>query len=191
MNIIRHVLFCLLLSPALHVAWAYSGDPVLQAMQSIRDVQHVRLDSEILGRPFHLLIKVPDGAKDCVECSYPTVFLLDGGAIFPTLAGYLNYLRHEAAVPEVILVGISYAGDTFEEGNYRSTDYTAPSDERDFWGGAGNFQRVLENEIFPLMSKDFPVDNDRKIIFGQSLGGQCRSFHGHDPARALLRTHLQ
>lgn len=163
--------FSSLLFP-LGFAWADTNDSTLQAMQSIRDVQSVRLESQILGRPFYLLIKEPAAARECESCTYPTVLLLDGGATFPVLAGYLNYLRFEEAVPDVLLIGISYAGDSFEEGNYRSTDYTAPSVERDYWGGAGNFQRVLEEEILPLVEERYAVDKEQRIIFGQSLGGQ-------------------
>ncbi|HKJ18983.1 MAG TPA: alpha/beta hydrolase-fold protein [Xanthomonadales bacterium] len=186
--------FCLVFSTLLE-----ADDLVLESMQSIRDVQHHKLDSEILERPFHLLIKLPPGATDCSECRFPTVFLLDGGATFSTLAGYSNYLWHEEAVSEFILVGISYGGETFEEGNYRSTDYTAPSEEREYWGGAENFQRVLAEEILPVVSAKYPVDPAHRIIFGQSLGGQFilytamtqpGLFYGHISSNPALHRNL-
>ncbi len=176
-----------------------ADDSLLEGMQSIRDVQHFRLDSGIVERPYHLLIKLPPDAGECPSCRYPTVFLLDGGAIFPSLAGYASYLWYEKSLPPFILVGISYGGDTHEEGNYRSTDYTAPSQEREYWGGADAFQRVISEEIMPHVEGLYPVDSERRIIFGQSLAGQFvlftalsrpELFYGHISSNPALHRNL-
>ena len=149
-------------------------DPMLQAMQGISDTDHIAVQPERLGRPLQLLIKTPPAEDD--NTLFPTVYLLDGGALFPMLAGYYNYLRHEDAVPPMILVALSYGSDTFEGGNYRSTDYTAPSTERDYWGGAANFQQVLKEDVIPLIESRYPSDPGQRILFGQSIGGQFVLF---------------
>ena len=145
-------------------------------MQAIADTRLHVLDSAIVERPLKILVKPPAAYGDNPATTYPVVYLLDGGATFPMLAGYYNYLRHEESVPDLIVVGISYGSDSFEEGNYRSTDYTAPSPERDYWGGAADFLRVLEHEVFPLVEGSYRADPGQRILFGQSIGGQFVLF---------------
>ena len=75
-------------------------------------------------------------------------------------------------MPDSRIVGISYGSDKFEDGNYRSTDYTAKSSERDYWGGADKFQRFLSDELLPFVERTYRSRGDRRVIFGQSIGGQ-------------------
>ena len=96
---------------------------------------------------------------------------------FPLLSGLLPVPAVRRGGPgDSIIVGISYGGVTFQEGNYRSTDYTAPSAERDYWGGADKFQAYLGDELMPLVEKTYRSDASRRIVFGQSLGGQFVLF---------------
>jgi predicted alpha/beta superfamily hydrolase len=196
----RAIQVVVLTSLLLSSLFAAADDAAFQAMQSIRDTQHIKLASGLLKRDFHLLVKLPATYSDCATCEYPIVYLLDGGAIFPALAGYYNYLRHEEIVPEVIIVGISYGSDSFEGGNHRSTDFTAPSAERDFWGGAIIFQKVLMTEVFPQLEGRYRVDSEKRIIFGQSLAGQFvlftalkepGLFYGHISSNPALHRNLE
>lgn len=136
------------------------------------DPQYLRIDSVAVGRPYDIWVMLPDAGGENASEKYPTVYVLDGGALFPLLAAYYRYLNFGGDVPDVIIVGISYGSSSFEGGNYRSTDYTAPSDERDYWGGAGDFQRFLATELIPRVERDYPSRTDRRIVFGQSIGGQ-------------------
>ena len=96
-------------------------------LQSLGEVKYHELKSAQLGRPFHIFVDLPEDYQ-VSEQSYPTVYLLDGGNTFPLMSAYHHYLRFGDEAPAVILVGISYGADTFKEGNWRSTDYTAPSE---------------------------------------------------------------
>jgi predicted alpha/beta superfamily hydrolase len=96
-------------------------------------------------------------------------------------------------------VGISYGASTFEEGNYRSTDYTAPSTERAFWGGAAVFQQLLQDELLPMIENTYRANPQRRVIFGQSLGGQFvlfsaltkpELFFGHIASNPALHRNL-
>ena len=149
------------------VAW--SADT--QFMQGLGDVRYHHVSSEAVGRAYHIYVRLPDGYGQS-EQRYPTVYLLDGGNTFPMLAPYYQYLNFGEEVPDMILVGISYGSDTFEGGNYRSTDFTAPSAEREYWGGAPQFQTFLRDELLPVIEGDYRSDANRRIVFGQSLGGQ-------------------
>ena len=55
---------------------------------------------------------------------------------------------------------------------HRATDYTAKSSERDYWGGAEKFQHFLSDELLPLIERTYRSRADRRVIFGQSIGGQ-------------------
>lgn len=141
-------------------------------LQGFGNTQYFPLSSRILGREFHVYVMLPDGYDESADREYPTIYLLDGGALFPMMAAYYRYLNFGEEIPDSIIVGISYGSDNFEGGNLRSTDYTAPSMERDYWGGAGQFQVFLEKELFHTIERDYSSDADRRVIFGQSIGGQ-------------------
>ncbi|MDH3639825.1 MAG: alpha/beta hydrolase-fold protein [Gammaproteobacteria bacterium] len=141
-------------------------------MQGLGDTHYQRIDSEIIGRRYHIFVMLPDGYEQSPEEDYPTIYLLDGGALFPLLSAYYRYLNVGEEIPDAIIVGISYGSDNFEDGNYRATDYTAMSPERDFWGGADKFQKFLSDELFPLIERTYRSRADRRVLFGQSIGGQ-------------------
>jgi predicted alpha/beta superfamily hydrolase len=169
-----------------------------QLLQSLGDVRYHELKAAKLGRSFHIFVDLPEDYHES-DVSYPAVYLLDGGNTFPLMAAYHHYLRIGDETPPVILVGISYAADTFREGNYRSTDFTAPSQERDFWGGAPDFQGLLRDELLPLIEGKYRADPAKKIIFGHSLGGQFvlytaltqpQLFYGHIASNPALHRNL-
>jgi len=169
-----------------------------QLLQSLGEVKYHELKSEALSRSLHIFVDLPENYSDSTE-AYPTIFLLDGGNTFPLMAAYHHYLRFGDEAPAVILVGISYGADTFREGNFRSTDYTAPSEERDFWGGATVFQKVLRDELLPMIEKNYRADPSRRVLFGQSLGGQFvlfssltlpELFYGHIASNPALHRNL-
>jgi predicted alpha/beta superfamily hydrolase len=129
------------------------------------------LASETLERDFHVYVRLPQGYQESDE-SWPVIYLLDGGILFPMLAPYHFMLTIDGVAPEAILVGISYGGLGFSNGNMRSTDYTAASVERDHYGGAPAFQSFLESQLLPLIDERYRTDPGRRVIVGQSLGGQ-------------------
>jgi predicted alpha/beta superfamily hydrolase len=154
-----------------------AGAPAAAAMdarhlQGLGDTRYHHVESAAVGRGYHVYVMLPHGYEGTGGTRYPTVYLLDGGELFPLMAAYYRYLRFGEEVPDTIIVGISYGGDTFEKGNFRSTDYTAPAAERDYWGGAPRFQKFLSDELVPLIEGRYRSDPSRRIIFGQSIGGQ-------------------
>jgi predicted alpha/beta superfamily hydrolase len=148
----------------------------VQFMQGLGDTHYHHVESETIGRGFHVYVMLPDGYDADAARTYPTVYVLDGGGLFPLFAAYYRYLNFGEEIPDSIIVGISYGSDTFEGGNYRSTDYTAPSTERDYWGGAGSFQDFLGNNLLPFIESEYRSNTSRRVIFGQSIGGQFVLF---------------
>lgn len=145
-------------------------EPPLSALQGLGDTRYHRLESQRVAQTYHLFVRLPE-PYDSAQV-YPAVYLLDGGHTFPMLGAYYRYLHFAEELPAMIVVGISYGSDDWQQGNGRSRDFTAPAPDRDYWGGAGNFQAVLREEILPLVEGNYRADARRRIIFGQSLGGQ-------------------
>jgi len=156
----------------------------VQFMQGLGDTRYHHIESAAVGRGYHVYVMLPDGYDPTADDMYPTIYVLDGGALFPLFAAYYRYLNFGEEIPDSIIVGVSYGSDTFEGGNFRSTDYTAPSDERDYWGGAKKFQSFLSDELIPMIEGNYQSRAYRRVIFGQSIGGQFVLY------TALTKPHL-
>lgn len=170
-----------------------------QFMQGLGDTRYHYVESEDIGRGYHIYVRLPDGYDPLSDKEYPTIYLLDGGSLFPLLSAYYRYLNFGEEVPDSIVVGISYGSSSFKGGNYRSTDYTAKSAEREYWGGAARFQGFLSDELLPFIEDTYPSRVDRRIIFGHSLGGQFviysaltrpNLFWGHIASNPALHRNL-
>jgi len=188
-----------LLAAMLLIPSAYAADLDARYLQGLGDSRYLQVESESVGRSFHVYIMLPDGYEQDNERTYPTLYVMDGGALFPMLVSYYRYLNFGEEVPDAIIVGVSYGSDTFEGGNYRNTDYTAPSDEREYYGGGGAFQTFLSAELLPMVEKKFRSRPDRRVIFGQSIGGQFvlytaqtepNLFWGHIASNPALHRNL-
>lgn len=140
---------------------------------------------------YHIFVRLPQDMDTSGKTKYPTLYLLDGGANFPLFSSYYHYLYFMEDVPAMIIVGISYGSQDWRKGNARSTDYTAPSKEKEFWGGAKKFEDYIVNELMPKVQAAYPIDVDKQILFGQSLGGQFglySSMYGKAPFYAVIAT---
>jgi predicted alpha/beta superfamily hydrolase len=157
-------------------ACSADGSVDLRYLQGLGEVRYHRLESRLLGRGFHLFVRLPESYSERDAGDFPTAYLLDGGLTFPLLGAYYRYLELAGEVPEMIVVGISYGRDDYGQGNHRGTDFTAPSAEREHYGGAARFQEVLRTELLPLIERRYRSDPERRLIFGQSLGGQFVLF---------------
>jgi len=139
----------------------------MQHLSGMNTPQYHHVKSDALKRGFHVYVRLPATYADSNK-TYPTIYLLDGGITFPLLGSYYQYLRFGDEVPEMIIVGISYGSDF----NFRSTDYTAEAANRNHYGGAPEYQAFLKQVLFPLIETNYKSDAGKRIIFGQSLGGQ-------------------
>lgn len=168
-------------------------------LHGLGDTRYHHVASDSIGRSYHIYVMLPDTYDESADHEYPTIYLLDGGALFPLLSAYYRYLNFGEEIPNAIIVGISYGSDNFDGGNYRSTDYTAKSLEREFWGGAGQFQEFLSEELLPFIEATYRAHSGRRIIFGQSIGGQFvlytaltepNLFWGHIASNPALHRNL-
>lgn len=190
MHRLRILLSVFLLS---FVSTSLRAEPVnWQALQSLGNTEYlhvVRQKESGSSQSYHVFVRLPATYKDADKQQYPTLYLLDGGINFPLFSAYYHSLRFTDELPEMIIVGISYGSDDFKQGNARSHDFTAPSKERDFWGGAASFETFLRDKLLPQLSKSYPINTEQQILFGQSLGGQFAlytSMYGDSPFAAVI-----
>lgn len=150
---------------------AVGGQPLdFRGLQGLDTTHYHRLDSQVIDHTYHVFVRLPESYEESKR--YPAIYLLDGGTSYPLLAGFYRYLNLGREIPDLIIVGISYGSDDRGKGNMRSRDFTARAASRSNWGGAENFQRVLRQELLPIVEGEYSGDPNRRIIFGQSLGGQ-------------------
>lgn len=162
----------LLIAPLLLLLCLQASAEDFQHLQALKHTEYRAVDSDVLERRLHVYVMLPESYDATDENEYPTIYVLDGGALFPMFAAYYRYLNFGEEIPDAIIVGISYGSDNFDGGNFRSTDFTAASAERDYWGGAPKYQAFLSDELMPMIERRYRSNSKRRIIFGQSLGGQ-------------------
>lgn len=163
------------------VASAVSAETTVEidGFQGLGDIHYHQIESEKIGKRYEILVGLPDNYAESPDTDYPTIYLTDGAALYPLLQAYYRYLNFGEEIPELIFVAISYSDGDWVNGSDRSHDYSAPSDEREDYGGAGNFQSMLRDEIMPLVEDQYRSRSNRRIIFGQSMGGQFVMYTAH------------
>lgn len=132
---------------------------------------YFNIESAATGRPYHIYVRLPaDYAAS--NRFYPTVYLLDGDSLFPMLGALHLFLTYDEPVPEAIIVGVAY-GSFDPAVNKRDVDFRAPPpDTRGARDGAAHFQRFLADELIPEIERRFRSDSARRVLIGQSHGGQ-------------------
>jgi len=129
-----------------------------------------RLESVSLGRGFDIYVRLP-ADYDPDGPAYPVVYLLDGDSLFPILAANHLFLTYDEGLPEAVVVGIAYGG--FDASvNRRGLDFQSPDEGLPLdQAGAEAFHTVLTDELIPIIEARFNADPKRRILFGQSRGG--------------------
>ncbi|MGO4537823.1 alpha/beta hydrolase [Paenibacillus sp. 2TAB19] len=134
------------------------------------------------GRTYHILISLP--LQPAPPRGFPVIYLLDGNAVFGTMT---EANRAQSRFPErtgvdpAIIVGIGYETDTPFHLS-RHYDFTYPSLPSELpphpdgksWpeqGGSAYFLSFIEEELKPMIERDFAVDTKRQTLLGHSLGG--------------------
>lgn len=155
--------------PALPQAAAPAPTP-LDHLPALKGA-YFRMDSQAVGRPFHIYVRLPESYAETPRRKYPVVYLLDGDSLFPILAANHLFLHYDEQLPDAVVVGIAYG--SFDPAiNRRSIDFTGPGQEVDAESaGAPAFQRFLKDELLPRVEREFRADPERRILFGQSRGG--------------------
>jgi uncharacterized protein len=129
------------------------------------------------GRAHQLHVALPASYDDDPQRRYPVLYLCDGYWDLPLVQAIASNLFIDQAVPQMIIVGLGYAGDRPDYGRLRRWDLTpvaatypgAPMDGPS--GNAAGFLAFLETEIIPLVERDYRASPSYRGLAGSSLGG--------------------
>ncbi len=125
------------------------------------------------GYHYRILISKPSGHAP--PSGYPVVYVLDGNAWTGVVAEIARL--SELQVSPAIVVGIGYVTKSYLD-ERRVFDLSAPvpmteplpGPERKY-GGADIFLNFIEDKVKSRVRSRFPVDSNRQVLFGHSLGG--------------------
>jgi predicted alpha/beta superfamily hydrolase len=129
------------------------------------------------GRAYQLYVALPDSFEAEPEQRYPVLYLCDGYWDFALVSTIVQDLRIDHAMPEVLVVGLGYAGDNPNYGRLRRWDLTpvaATYEGASYDGPSGHAQAFLatiENDIIPLVEREYRGDPGYRVLVGSSLGG--------------------
>ncbi len=138
--------------------------------------------SKFTKEEYAIYLSYPDNYKNSGKV-YPILVVLDAEVNFGAITYIVQRLVKDNLVPELLIVGIAYKGETNEDDYYslRSRDFTPTADKaqeqrhkdkfKSGTGGAENFVKFLSLELFPYLKKNYPIADKGKTIYGHSFGG--------------------
>ena len=90
-------------TPASPPARAIGSDIVpLNHLPSLKG-DYLKLESNQVGRAYHVYVRLPEGYDPSSVKRYPVVYLLDGDSLFPMLAPQHLFLTYDEKLPEEFL----------------------------------------------------------------------------------------
>jgi len=125
-----------------------------------------------LGREYHLSVALPESYSTSTQ-TYPVICVLDGDLFFGMAAGLTPITRWCVGVPEVIIVGISYGMQSYDQWvQLRERDFKipevrdAPSDS-----AANLFLDALTQEMIPFIEANYRTIPSDRCLYGYSSSG--------------------
>jgi predicted alpha/beta superfamily hydrolase len=135
------------------------------------------VNSKILKEKRKVWVYTPNGSDDPIFSTkrYPVVYLLDGDAHFPSVAGMIQQLSEvngNTICPQMIVVGIPNTDRTRDLTPSKGLVGSDGKKANDFpsSGGGENFTAFIEKELIPHIDSVYPTA-PYKILIGHSFGG--------------------
>jgi predicted alpha/beta superfamily hydrolase len=125
------------------------------------------------GRHYQLHVALPESYAEETTRRYPVLFVTDGYWDFATITTSYNNLAWDKVVPEMIIVGLGYAGEGLDYGKLRQWELSPVQfgNDPEASGHAADFLATLEKTIIPLIEREYRADPDYRVLAGSSLGG--------------------
>jgi predicted alpha/beta superfamily hydrolase len=125
------------------------------------------------GAPYELVISLPASYQDSPGQKYPVMYYTDAYWDAPLLSSIYLDLAYDRAIPELIMVGLSYSGDNLDYSVLRKRDLTPSKDTADSrdTGGGTAFLRFIKETVIPKIESEYRVDESQRSIAGWSFGG--------------------
>jgi predicted alpha/beta superfamily hydrolase len=161
------------------------------------------MDSKHTGRKYRITISLPLGYASTPDESWPfndtpaqwpVVYVLDGNWYYGMVTDMIRPTSWCGSISDAIVVGIGYPEgnspiEAFRESfTRRNADLTPVRDEAveksmeeqhkrpTPSGDAGNFLKFVQDELIPLVEKEYRADPARRILVGHSYGGLFALF---------------
>ncbi len=133
------------------------------------------ITSLINGTDYKLYINLPADYDAKSSKKYPVLYKLDGQWSFVSIVSSYYAIRYDGFIPDVIIVGVSYAGENPDYNDLRTFDFT-PIETYANTGGAPELLRVFEEEIIPFVEKNYKTDKNNRTLAGTSYGGLFTTY---------------
>jgi predicted alpha/beta superfamily hydrolase len=154
-----------------------SGTPLTISRVSLADTEVRAIKSSSTGRDYDIYVGLPGGYAQNQGKKYPVLYVLDGQWDFKLLESIYGGLLYDQFVPEMIVVGITYSGDSPDYGALRAMDYTPIYDRYVTGsGGAPQFLAFVKQELIPFIETNYRADSSQRVLMGSSFGGSFTLF---------------
>ncbi|WP_394193328.1 alpha/beta hydrolase-fold protein [Pseudoalteromonas atlantica] len=145
-------------------AFAQSGTKQQSADYSVHT--HT-FKSAVLNEERTVVVQLPKSYQAESDKVYPVIYRLDGEGNIPLASAVIERLQNDNRAPEVIIVAIE---NTNRLRDFYPTVNKEPQGPVGEGGGAAKFLAFFEQELIPLVNKNYRTHN-YKVIAGASAGG--------------------
>lgn len=125
------------------------------------------INSVILNELRTFVVQLPKSYQANSNKVYPVIYRLDGAGNIPLASAVIERLQNDNRAPEVILVAVE---STNRLRDFYPTVNKEPQGPVGEGGGAAKFLAFFEQELIPLVNKNYRT-HDYKVISGASAGG--------------------
>jgi uncharacterized protein len=125
------------------------------------------------GRSYQLHVRLPGSYHQEPTKRYPVLYVTDAYWDFSNVVSSYDNLVYDKVLPEMIIIGLGYAGENLDYGKLRTGDLS-PVAEKNMpkdAGHAAEFLVYMQKEIIPLMEREYRADPAFRALAGSSLGG--------------------
>ena len=130
------------------------------------------------GQSYGITLCVPEG--DAPDGGWPSLVVLDGGALFQSVADAERRLSHRpdaTGVTPRVIIGVGHDGESLYHPPQRFRDFTpgpAVADDeanRNANGGGPALLAFLSDQLMPLIGGTVPLNPAKRALLGHSLAG--------------------
>lgn len=125
------------------------------------------INSVILNELRTVVVQLPKSYQSEPNKVYPVIYRLDGAGNIPLASAVIERLQNDNRAPEAIIVAVE---STNRLRDFYPTVNKEPQGPVGEGGGAANFLAFFEQELIPLVNKNYRT-HDYKVISGASAGG--------------------
>jgi len=130
--------------------------------------QHTHtIESSNLNEQRTVVVQLPKSYQTQPNKRYPVIYRLDGAGNLPLINAVLERLQQDDQAPEVIVVAIE---STNRLRDFYPTVNKEPQGPVGEGGGAAKFLAFVEQELMPLVNKQYRT-HDYRVIAGASAAG--------------------